>query len=221
MNAPLGILLSGSGSTYANLVEHIEAGLLPASIAVVIASRADCAGCERARAWGHPLVISHDQDEIQSTLQAHGCQWVAMCGFMRRFDPRAALRGRVVNVHPSLLPAFGGQGYYGDRVHRAVIAHGAKVSGCSVHLVAGDYDSGPLLAQRPVPVLASDTVESLRQRVQAAERHLYPLVLRALISDPEHFPRHGSLAAVDGGDDWDLGFDLATDGKHGHFSVGG
>ena len=203
----LGILLSGSGSTYANIVSHIESGAIAAEIAIVISSRPGVQGLERAAAWGHSHNIAKEQETIQDLLVAHQCDLVAMCGFMRRYDPQGELVGKVLNVHPSLLPAFGGHGYYGDRVHKAVLAKGAKVSGCSVHLVAGDYDTGPLLAQRPVAVKAGDTVEALRERVQAAERHLYPLVIRSLIAAPDHRAEHGGfLAKVPGCDDWDLGF---------------
>jgi len=207
MTARLGILLSGAGSTYGNLVARIHDGSLPAEIAVVIGSRANAEGLAKAQAWQHPCAASADQNEIQQLLEDHGCDVVAMCGFMRRYDPQGSLVGKVVNVHPSLLPAFGGQGYYGDRVHQAVLDKGARISGCTVHVVAGDYDTGPILAQRPVPVLPDDSVASLRQRVQAAERHLYPLVLYSLLSQAQQHAQHGGhLAAVPGCDEWDLGF---------------
>ncbi|TVR43349.1 MAG: phosphoribosylglycinamide formyltransferase [Planctomycetota bacterium] len=207
MTARLGILLSGSGSTYANLQAQIQQGTLDAEIALVIASRPQAGGLQQAADWGHPWLVSRDQETIQQGLVDHGCDWVAMCGFMSRFDPRGPLSGRVLNVHPSLLPAFGGQGFYGDHVHRAVLQRGARVSGCTVHLVAGDYDSGPILAQRIVPVHGSDSVESLRQRVQAAERHLYPLVLQSLICHGYH--GSADLTLVNGCDAWDLGFTTA------------
>jgi phosphoribosylglycinamide formyltransferase-1 len=179
MPARLGILLSGSGSTYANLVAAIGRGELPAEIAVVVSSRAEAGGVERARANGHPVVIAAEPAAVTAALRAHRAEWVAMCGWMRFYDPPAELRGRVFNVHPSLLPAFGGRGMYGIHVHRAVLAGGVAETGCTVHLVAGDYDSGPHLAQARVPVLADDTPESLQTRVQAAERALYPRALAA------------------------------------------
>jgi phosphoribosylglycinamide formyltransferase 1 len=181
MPARLGILLSGSGSTYANLAEAVAGGRLPAEIAVVVSSKADAGGVERARRHGHPVVIASDPAGVTKALIDHRCDVVAMCGWLKFYDPPAALRGRVVNIHPSLLPAFGGKGMYGINVHRAVIAAGARESGCTAHLVTGDYDSGPHLAHRRVPVLPGDTPETLQARVQEAERALYPDVLATLI----------------------------------------
>ena len=182
MRARLGILLSGSGSTYANLAEAVAGGRLAAEIAVVVSSKADAGGVERARRLGHPVVVAGDPAAVTRALTGHRCDLVAMCGWLKFYDPPAALRGRVVNIHPSLLPDFGGRGMYGMHVHRAVIAAGAHESGCTAHLVSGDYDSGPHLGQRRVPVLPGDTPEQLQARVQEAERELYPQVLGALIA---------------------------------------
>jgi phosphoribosylglycinamide formyltransferase-1 len=181
MPARLGILLSGSGTTYANLAQAAAAGRLPAEIAVVVASRPEAGGLERARALGHPTAVAGDSAAVEQALRAHGAWWVAMCGWMRFWDPPADFRGRVFNIHPSLLPAFGGRGMYGLHVHRAVLAAGVPVSGCTVHLVAGAYDSGPVLARQEVAVLPGDTPESLQQRVQAAECALYPQAIAAAI----------------------------------------
>jgi phosphoribosylglycinamide formyltransferase-1 len=173
----LAILLSGSGSTYANLVEVINAGRLPAQIAVVISSRADAYGLERAHGYGHPSCIVSTADGVVAALRAHQATWVAMCGWMRYFDPPAEFTGRVFNIHPSLLPAFGGTGMYGIHVHRAVIAAGVPLSGCTVHRVQGAYDTGEILGSIQVAVLPDDSAESLQLRIQAAERDLYPRVL--------------------------------------------
>ena len=126
----------------------------------------------------HPATLA----EVTAALRAHGAQWVAMCGWMRYWDPVDEFRGRTVNIHPSLLPAFGGKGMYGHHVHQAVLAHGCKVTGCTVHVVAGGYDSGAILEQVAVRVEVGDDVERLAARVQAAERELYPQVLAALIA---------------------------------------
>jgi phosphoribosylglycinamide formyltransferase-1 len=173
----LGILLSGSGSTYANLVEAVSRAAQRIDIAVVVASRADAGGVARARSMGHPVVIASEGETVTAALREHQASWVAMCGWMRYWDPPAEFGGKVFNIHPSLLPAFGGRGMYGIHVHRAVLAAGVAVSGCTVHLVSGAYDSGPVLAQRRVGVLSADTPESLQERVQAAERELYPQVV--------------------------------------------
>lgn len=181
MPVRLGILLSGSGSTYANLVGAINRGDLPAEIAVVVSSRGDVFGVERARRYGHPVAVAADPAAVTAALLAHGAQWVAMCGWLKFWDPPAPFAGRTVNIHPSLLPKFGGKGMYGLKVHAAVLAAGEQESGCTAHLVAGDYDRGPMLAQRRVPVLPDDTPESLQARVQEAERVLFPQALTAAI----------------------------------------
>jgi phosphoribosylglycinamide formyltransferase 1 len=178
----LGILLSGSGSTYANVVEAIHAGRLAAEIAVVVSSRSDAGGVARAHEFGHPLVVADQAERVTAALRQYGCQWVAMCGWLRFYDPPADFAGRVVNIHPSLLPDFGGKGMYGIHVHRAVLAAGVRETGCTAHLVSGDYDSGAHLGQKRVPVLASDTPETLQERVQQAERELFPQVLAQLFA---------------------------------------
>lgn len=175
----LGILLSGSGSTYENLAQRCADGAIPAEIAVVVASRSGIGGIERARRLGHPCVVAEDP---APALAQHGAEWVAMCGWLRYWDPPPPWAGRTVNIHPSLLPAFGGRGMYGLRVHRAVLAAGCKITGCTVHFVQGAYDSGPIIDQEAVRVLPDDTPETLAARVQAAERELYPRVLARLLS---------------------------------------
>lgn len=177
MTARLGILLSGSGSTYANLVQAIDDGRLDATIAVVIASRSDAYGLQRAQRFGHPHVVAREQAAVTDALTAHEADSAAMCGWLRFYDPPPVYAGRVFNIHPALLPAHGGKGMYGLNVHRAVLEAGELESGCTVHVVSGAYDSGPILAQQRVPVLPDDTPESLQSRVQAAERELYPRVL--------------------------------------------
>lgn len=182
MTARLGILLSGSGTTYAAVAEAIAANRLAAEIAVVVASKPGIGGIARAQANGHPVVVAADPDAVTAALTDHGAEWVAMCGWLKSWDPPTRFAGRTVNVHPALLPAFGGKGMYGRHVHAAVIARGCTLSGCTIHLVAGHYDSGPILAQQAVPVAADDTAETLQTRVQAAERSLYPQVLADLIT---------------------------------------
>jgi phosphoribosylglycinamide formyltransferase-1 len=177
----LGILLSGSGSTYENLANACAARRMLAEIAVVVSSSPTAGGIARARRLGHPVVVAKEPDAVTAALLEARCDWVAMCGWLRYYDPPTAMAGRVVNVHPSLLPAFGGQGMYGHHVHDAVLAHGCRISGCTVHLVEGGYDTGAILAQRAVPVLDDDDASRLAARVQAAERAVYPEVLAALM----------------------------------------
>jgi len=181
MHSRLGILLSGAGSTYANLEAAIAAGHLRAEIAVVVSSREDAGGLALAAAHGRPAVVATTPEAVTAALLAHGAEAVAMCGYLKFWDPPAAFAGRAFNIHPSLLPAFGGRGMYGLRVHQAVVAARATVSGCTVHRVAGHYDSGPIIARREVPVLPGDSAETLQERVQAAERDLYPAALDAAL----------------------------------------
>jgi phosphoribosylglycinamide formyltransferase 1 len=178
-------LLSGSGTTLENLLERIEAGDVPARVVAVVSDRAGAPGLERARRRGIPATaVRHpgSQDAFDAAMEAavlpHAPDLVAMGGFLRLWRLPSSLRGRVLNVHPSLLPAFGGRGLYCDRIHRAVIASGAKVSGCTVHLVDDEYDHGPIVAQATVEVRDDDTPESLAHRVQEAERALYPRCVR-------------------------------------------
>jgi phosphoribosylglycinamide formyltransferase 1 len=177
----LGILLSGSGSTYANLEQAISDGRLEADIAVVVSSKADAGGLDIARRHGRATAHAASAEAVTVALRQHGVQWVLMCGWMKYWDPPAEFAGRTVNIHPSLLPAFGGKGMYGIHVHRAVLAANARETGCTVHLVSGGYDSGRILGQQRVGVRPDDTPESLQERVQQAERGLYPQVVAALI----------------------------------------
>lgn len=178
----LGILLSGAGSTYANLAEAIRAGALQAEIAVVVSTRPDAGGLAIARQQGHPAAVAVHADETTRHLREHRAEWVVMCGYMKFWDPPTEYVGKTVNIHPSLLPAFGGKGMYGARVHEAVLRSGERVTGCTVHWVRGSYDSGQIIAQSRVDVRDGDTVASLQARVQAAERELYPRVLAQLLS---------------------------------------
>lgn len=182
MPTRVGILLSGSGSTYANLVDHITQGTLSAEIAVVVSSRTGVQGLERAQRNGHPHIVTKNPQEVTAALLAHQVDWVVMCGWLLFWDPPSPFIGRTINIHPALLPGFGGKGMYGIHVHRAVIAAQQKKSGCTIHQVSGAFDSGRIIAQAEVPVLPDDTPELLQARVQVAERELYPRVLQRLIT---------------------------------------
>jgi formyltetrahydrofolate-dependent phosphoribosylglycinamide formyltransferase len=190
MSAPLGVavLLSGEGTSLENLFEKIEAGEVPARIELVIASKADAGGLARARRRGVPaFAVPRKQypdvrafnDRIHELLAAHRVDLVALLGFLSPFEVRG-YAGRVLNTHPALVPAFSGKGFYGRRVHEAVLARGCKVSGATVHLCDDEYDHGPILLQEAVPVLEGDTPDTLAARVQAAERRLVPEAIRLL-----------------------------------------
>lgn len=183
------VLLSGSGRTLANFLEHIDRGTLPLRIVAVVSSRGDVRGVDVARGAGLPVGVFRRRDfadaaahnaAINAFLAPHAPRIIALAGYLCLYTPPPGFAGPVVNIHPALLPKYGGQGFYGDKVHQAVLAAGDAESGCTVHLVEPEYDSGRILAQRRVPVLASDDVGSLSARVFQAETELYPEVLAGL-----------------------------------------
>lgn len=174
----LAVLLSGGGSTLQNLLDRTADGRLAASVVGVVSSRPDVLGVERARRAGVPVVVACEKDTRSDVAFAAAREWAAdlvVCaGWVHLLKVPPDFAGRVLNVHPSLLPKFGGKGMYGRRVHEAVLAAGETESGCTVHLVDDTYDTGPVVLQRRVPVLSSDTPESLAERVQEAEREALP-----------------------------------------------
>jgi phosphoribosylglycinamide formyltransferase-1 len=183
----LAVLLSGGGTTLQNFLDRIAAGTLPAEIAVVVASRADAHGLERARRAGVPAVVvarkayadaERFNDALHAALVPFGVDLVVLAGFLSLFQPRARYAGRVMNIHPALIPAFCGPGFYGARVHQAVIESGVRVSGCTVHFADDQYDHGPIILQGAVPVLDDDTPDTLAARVHAVENELYPEAIR-------------------------------------------
>ena len=178
----LAILLSGSGRTLENLLEWITAGRLGATVEVVIASRGDVRGVGVAQRAGLPTRVlpqgTHStaewSAEIFDACRAAKADLVVMAGFLKLVEIPADFAGRVINIHPALLPAFGGKGFHGMHVHRAVLARGCTVSGCTVHLVDNEYDHGRIILQKTVPVLPDDTPESLAARVFAVECQALP-----------------------------------------------
>ena len=184
----LAALVSGSGTTLANLIECIADGRLRSvEICLVVSSRRSVGGVEIARAAGLPLEIIRridspdDQafsDALTVAIDRADVDLVVMGGFLCLWRFPARYAGRVVNIHPALLPKFGGPGMHGRHVHEAVLAAGERESGCTVHLADDQYDHGPIVAQLRVPVLPGDTPETLAQRVGRAERELYPQVIQ-------------------------------------------
>jgi len=179
----LGVLVSGSGTNLKAILDAVAKGTLDARIRCVISNKSDALALERARAFGVPaLALSHKayatreafDDAVLAALREHGVEWVVLAGFMRVLTPGflRAWNGRVVNIHPSLLPAFPGVNAIGQ-----ALAHGVKVTGCTVHFVDDGVDSGPIIAQRAVPVLEGDDEASLAARLHAAEHELFVSVL--------------------------------------------
>ena len=189
----LGILASHAGTTMQAIVDACLQGRLHADVRVVIGNNSRSGALARARTHGiataHLSGVTHpnadDLDRaIMETLDDHRVEVVALAGYMKRLGPLvlSQYKGRLLNTHPALLPKYGGQGMYGDKVHKAALAAGEEVSGATVHLVESDYDTGPVLSRTKVPVEERDTLETLRDRVQEAEREHYVEVLERIAS---------------------------------------
>jgi folate-dependent phosphoribosylglycinamide formyltransferase PurN len=177
------VLLSGSGRTLVNICDEIAAGRLRASVALVVGSRA-CPGLERARERGIRTLLEPGEipsSRLDQLVRDADASLVVLAGYLRRIHIPESLRWRIVNIHPALLPSFGGPGMYGDRVHAAVLNAGCKVSGCTVHLCDHEYDRGPILVQRACPVLEGDDPHTLGARVFQEECLAYPQALRLLL----------------------------------------
>jgi formyltetrahydrofolate-dependent phosphoribosylglycinamide formyltransferase len=192
------VLASGGGS---NLQALLDAAIHnPAFTIALVASNNPGAGAlARARNAGVPTAVIEDPANgaaLTAMLQKAQARLVVLAGYLKLVpaDTVEAFRGRMINIHPALLPAFGGPGMYGTRVHRAVLEAGVTVSGASVHLVDDQYDRGPVIAQWPVPVLPGDSVETLASRVLAAEHKLLP----AVVSAAAHAGKVVSLAPFEG-----------------------
>lgn len=182
----IGVLASGGGSNLQALLAHFAGAGAPDGTVVWVGSdRCDAGALARAREAGvaaEQLAAPRDGEALLERLRAHGVSLLVLAGYLRLLPAAVvhAYRGRVVNVHPALLPAFGGAGMYGQRIHAAVLAHGARVTGVTVHLVDEQYDTGAILAQWPVPVRPGDTPETLAARVLAVEHRLLPATVSAM-----------------------------------------
>jgi phosphoribosylglycinamide formyltransferase 1 len=183
----IGVLASGSGRTLANFIELIAKGELPARISVVVGSRPGLLALQRAaeakilnfvvNKRDYPDVAAHSK-AIFKLLDDAEVDLVCLAGWLCLLDIPEKYAGRIMNVHPALLPSFGGPGMYGHRVHEAVLAVGCKVSGCTVHFVDATYDTGPIILQRACPVLEGDTPDALVGRVFEEEKIAYPQAVK-------------------------------------------
>ena len=181
------VLISGSGRSLQNLIDRIATGKLDAKVSVVISSRADAYGLERAKNHGIPAVVISSRehktldalnDAIAVELKKYPVDLLIMAGFMCLFRIPDEFIGRAMNIHPALIPAFCGKGYYGHHVHEAVLEYGVKVTGCTVHFADNEYDHGPVILQRTAPVLDDDTPDTLAARVFEQELEAYPEAIR-------------------------------------------
>lgn len=182
----IAVLLSGSGTSLENLAECIDKGALDAEIACVISSRSGALGLERARRLGVPAhAVSRRahpdeadfNDRLHEVLDRARPDLLVLAGFLSRVELRG-YAGRAMNIHPALIPAFSGRGAYGDRVYEMVLESGVKLTGVTVHFCDEEYDHGPIILQEAVRVEDDDDVASLRARVQAVERRLYPRAIQ-------------------------------------------
>lgn len=194
----LAVLLSGSGQTLKNILTRIEKGTLSAKVEMVISSRSDVAGVSIAKAAGIPTHVVRAKDfhhsgregednipdwaamsrQINDYMLPVKPDLVCMAGYLCRYVVPDELAWRVMNIHPSLLPSFGGQGMFGATVHRAVVKSGVKISGCTVHFVNQEYDAGPIILQRACPVYGLDSPEDVAKRVFAEECVAYPMAIK-------------------------------------------
>ncbi len=179
--------VSGGGSNMEAILDSLDE--VPARIVVCIGSREGLGAYDRAARYGVPSRVldpaRFESDEaftmeLLDTLEAHEVNFIVLAGYLKRIPSEVVrrYRGRMLNIHPALLPAFGGHGMYGRRVHQAVIEHGVRWTGVTVHLVDEEYDTGPIVLQEPVPVHPDDTPETLAARVLETEHRLYPQAVR-------------------------------------------
>ena len=189
MNQPLrlAVLLSGSGTTLQNLLDYCARGELPAVVAVVVSSKAAAFGLSRAQRAGVPTAVVErkacgSREELSRRIFDHcraaHADLVCLAGFLQLLQIPDDFQGRVLNIHPALIPAFSGKGFHGLRVHQAALEAGVKVSGCTVHFADNEYDHGPIVLQRVVEVRDDDTPESLAARVFQQECEAYPEAIR-------------------------------------------
>ena len=187
MTIRLGVLLSGGGTTLQNFIDRIAAGTLDAEVALVISSRPGVAGIARAEASGIPAeVVSRREfpsldsfsDRVSELMDQYQPDVILMAGFLSLWKIPPQYESKVLNIHPALIPAFCGKGYYGMHVHRAVVDSGVKVSGCTVHFADNVYDHGPIVLQRTVPVRCEDAPEDVQARVFTEECEAYPEAVR-------------------------------------------
>jgi phosphoribosylglycinamide formyltransferase-1 len=177
------VLLSGSGTTLQNLLDRIADGRLRAEVVLVVSNKENAFGLERARRAGIATAVVQRREagsleafsqRIFAACRAARAELVCLGGFLQLIQVPDDFLGRVLNIHPALIPAFCGKGYYGRHVHEAALAYGVKITGCTVHFADNQYDHGPIVLQRAVPVLDDDTVESLAARVFEQECEAYP-----------------------------------------------
>ena len=186
----IAVFASGRGSNFQAILNAIDAGILPARIVVLISNTSDAGAIEIAHANNIPTkhlsqkMFSSEEalaDAMLEVLEENHAEFIALAGYLKKIPLQVIrqYRNRIANIHPALLPLFGGEGMYGHRVHEAVIANSEKVSGATVHLVDEEYDHGPIVLQKTVAILPDDTPETLAAKVLRIEHEIFPLALKA------------------------------------------
>jgi phosphoribosylglycinamide formyltransferase 1 len=203
---PIAVLISGGGTTLRNLMEKMDANELPVEIRLVISSNPNAGGLLFAAEAAIPSLVVQKKksttleafsEAVFAPCRAAGVSYVVMGGFLKQVVIPPDFENRVINIHPSLIPQFCGQGMYGLKVHEAALAAGVPTTGCTVHFVDNQYDHGPVILQKMVPVVPGDTPESLQARVFTAERQALPEVLRLLAGGRVRVTEnHVEIAAV-------------------------
>jgi len=188
-NLPIAVLISGGGTTLKNLIDRQQAGNLSVEFRLVVSSRKDAKGLAFAQQAKIPTDIirrrdflngNEHSDSMFEAIRNSGAKLVVMAGYLEHLLIPSDFENRVINIHPSLIPAFCGQGMYGLHVHQAAVDFGVKISGCTVHFVDNQYDHGPILYQAACDVLENDTAETLQKKVFALECEALPHVLNQL-----------------------------------------
>jgi len=185
----VGILASGNGSNFQAIVDRSERGTLPAKVAVLVSDKSNAFVLQRAKNHSIPAYVIRpkdfsDQEEYEQKmieiLNQHGVELVVLAGFMRILSSKfiQAFKDRIMNVHPSLIPAFCGKGFYGMTVHQAVFEYGVKITGATVHFVNEEIDAGPIIIQKPVFVCDEDTPETIAEKVHQVEHEILPEAIR-------------------------------------------
>jgi len=182
------VMASGNGTDLQSIIDACESGFIDGRVVAVISNKEGAYALERAKKHGATAILipsrgkkrEKHEEEVLKELKRINPDLILLAGYMRMLTPDFIEKysGRIMNIHPALLPCFGGKGMYGDKVHRAVLDSGAKVSGCTVHFVTGEVDGGPIIVQRCVPVMEGDDIESLKARILEEEHRAYPEAVR-------------------------------------------
>jgi phosphoribosylglycinamide formyltransferase 1 len=170
----MAVLLSGSGRTLDNFHERIQNGSLAGQIQVVISNVKDVLGLTKAERYGYPAFYCHDNAGINAILQNYDIDIVCLAGYLKLYTPLPKFARAVINIHPSLIPSFCGDGFYGHHVHSAVKARGCMISGCTVHFADEKYDEGPIILQKSVELAYDDDIHTIADKVFAIECQAFP-----------------------------------------------